>query len=76
MQLGKKKKVCPSQAAHTTGAYPGFLALSELQYLYSFRDGMRADALSGLDQVERRVERTNHMPPCLPQSYNCKTCIK
>lgn len=26
----KKKKVCPSQAAHTTGAYPGFLALSEL----------------------------------------------
>ena len=58
MQL-EKKKVCPSQAAHTKGAYPGFLALSELQYFYSFRDGMRADALSGLDQVERRVERTN-----------------
>lgn len=48
MQL-EKKKVCPSQAAHTKGAYPGFLALSELQYFYSFRDGMRADALSGLD---------------------------
>ena len=29
MQL-EKKKVCPTQAAHTTGTYPGFLALSEL----------------------------------------------